>query len=427
MKILISNAKICDKQSSFNNKTCDIIINGDLIESIEISKKKTSNSNKNILFFDAKEAKISPAFMDMRAQISDPGFEFKEDLHSAANSAAAGGFSAIACLPNTLPTVSSKSEVKYIIGKAKKSPIYIYPYGTISQKMEGEELSEMFDMHKAGAIGFTDANKSIKNSNLLLRALLYNKIFDGLILIHAEDQELSVGKMHEGKVSTSLGLKGTPSIAEEIIIQRDIEIAKYAESKIHFSHLSSKGSVDLIRKAKKHNEQISCDVAVSNLCFTDQDLSTYDSNFKTSPPLRSMSDKKALWDGLFDGTIDCIVTDHCAQNPELKEVEFEYAEDGMIMLQTAFSLLVEYKPKNFDLELLIEKLSANPRKICKLPDNSIKKGNRAELLIFDEKKKWQYDEKNNLSKSKNSPILGKQLTGKTIALVNKGLLHTFSS
>lgn len=418
MKILITNAIICDPQSAFNGKKCDLLINNGFIEDITLSTK--SITDKTIKQFDANGANISGGWFDMRAALREPGFEFKEDLTSAANAAIAGGFTSIACIPSTQPTIQTKADIEYVLNKAEKLSIHIFPYGAITKNREGMDMNELFDMHQAGAVGFTDGNRSIADAGVMLRAIMYGKIFGGLLLNHCEDANLTVGgNMHEGEMSTSLGLKGITNIAEELIITRDIELAKYADAAIHISHISSKGSVDIIRKAKKQNIKVTCDVAVANLIFTDESLVDFDSNFKLTPPLRSKADQKALWDGLIDGTIDCIVTDHHPQDIEHKDVEFDYAAQGMIMLQTAYSLLNMHAPKNFDNNILVQTLSINPRKILKLNAIKIEKGEKAELTIFNAKTKWMYDVKSNQSKSKNSPVLNTELTGKVIAIINK--------
>jgi dihydroorotase len=421
MKLLLTNATIADPQSVFNEKKCDVLINNGIIEDIQPSSKKAFDGN--IKSLDCKGAILSPGWADMRAALREPGFEFKEDLVSASKAAVAGGYTIVACLPSTLPAIQTKADIEFIYRKAEPLPVHILPYGSLSKNREGDDLNELYDMHKAGAVAFTDANKPVEDAGLMLRSLMYSKIFNGLILSHADDTSLSNGgRMHEGPVSTSLGLKGIPPIAEELMVVRDIELAKYAGAPVHFSHISTKGSVDLIRKAKKQGVQVTCDVAVANLCFTDEALLGFDSNYKLTPPLRGKADQKALWDGLMDGTIDCIVSDHHPEDIEHKDVEYEYAAQGMIMLQTAYALINQYAPKGFSTEHLVKSLATNPRAILKQP-LTIAKGAKAELTLFDPKQTWLYSDKQNLSRSKNSPVLNSTLTGKVIAVINKDQLH----
>jgi dihydroorotase len=417
MKLLLTNANIVDAQSSFHNKKCDILINNGLIEDIQLSSKKAFPIISKT--FDCKGASLSPGWADMRAALREPGFEFKEDLDSAAKAAVAGGYTHITCLPSTQPTLQTKADIEFVYRKAENLPVYILPYGALSKNREGLDMNELYDMHKAGAVAYTDANKPITDSGLMLRALQYSKIFGGLVMSHADDVSLSAGgRMHEGPMSTSLGLKGIPPIAEELMVVRDLELTKYADGKIHIAHISTKGSVELIRKAKKQGVRVTCDVAVANLCYTDEQLSSFDSNYKLTPPLRSKSDQKALWDGLMDGTIDCIVSDHHPEDAEHKQVEYEYAAQGMIMLQTAYSLLNQYSPKGFTEEMLVNVLAIRPRNILNQP-LTISKGSKAELTIFDAKQTWNYSDSNNLSRSKNSPILNTTLTGKVLGVVTK--------
>lgn len=421
MKLLITNAIICDPQSVYNGKKCDLLINNGFIDDIQISGRNAIEGVSKT--FDAKGAMLSPGWFDMRAALREPGYEFKETLESGAGAAAAGGFTSIACLPTTLPPVQTKADIEFIYRKAEKLPVHIFPYGAITKNREGEELNELYDMHNAGAIGFTDGNRSIAHSGVMLRAMMYGKIFGGLMINHCEDTDISAGgKMHEGIMSTSLGLKGIIPIAEELVITRDIELSKYAECAIHISHISSKGSVDIIRKAKKQGAKVTCDVAVANLVYTDEVLSGFDSNYKLTPPIRSKADQKALWEGLADGTIDCIVSDHHPEDAEHKDVEFEYASPGIIQLQTLYSLLNMNAPKGYTIEMMVQNLVHNPRKILKLEALKIEKGAKAELTIFDSETEWLYDSNNNASRSKNSPLLNTSLKGKVLAIVNKDQL-----
>lgn len=427
MKLLITNATICDLQSAYHGKKCDVLIVNGVIDAIQpVNSKQTIAQPTSTKTFDAQGAMLSPGLVDMRAALREPGFEFKEDLASAAKAAAAGGYTHITALPNTLPVIQHKADLAFIQAKAQSLPVHILPYGAITKNCEGQEMNELYDMHTAGAVAFTDGNKSIMHSGVMMRALMYSKIFNGLIITHAEDNNLSAGgQMHEGNNSVNLGLKGIPNMAEEIMITRDIELAKYANAPVHFSHISSKNSVEIIKKAKKQGVAVTCDVAVANLIFTDDALQDFDSNFKLNPPLRGKADQKALWDGLADGTIDCIVTDHCPEDVEHKNVEFEYASKGMIMFQTALSLLLMHKPQQLNTEVIIKALTQNPRQILKQTAVSIAVGSNADLCLFNTKTNWVYDAKNNLSKSANSPVLNQTLNGKVVATITKNTLNKY--
>jgi dihydroorotase len=421
MELLVLNATICFPNSPFFNKVCDVLVVNGQIKEITLSSKKThqaSSKLKNV--FDAQKAWLMPSLVCLRTHNSDPGNEHKETIETLAKTAVAGGFSKICLLPNSQPPVSSKSAINYLINYSKKLPIDVLPYGTLSQNMEGKEMSEMYDMFQAGAIGFTDGNQPIVNSNLMLRALQYTQIFGAKVFSHAEDTYLSHGgKMHEGNTSVHLGLKGIPALSEEMAIKRDIELIKYCNTAIHFSHISGKNAVEIIQKAKKQGLQITCDVAIANLCYTENDMLDYNSNFKLNPPLRSKEDRKALWNGLMDGTIDAIVSDHFPQNLESKQVEFEYAEEGMITLQTLLPMLIANAPKSFEITHLVEKLSTNPRKIVNQPEVIFEKGQEADFILYDTNKNWIFNDNCNQSKSKNSVLFGKEMKGKVIGFVNK--------
>ncbi|TAE87205.1 MAG: dihydroorotase [Bacteroidetes bacterium] len=425
MKLLITNALICDLQSVWHEKKCDILIANGLIENIKLSGKKNTPQSSTKTF-DANGAIVFPGLMDMRTFLREPGFEHKETLESASLAALAGGFTHITALPDTQPVIQSKASVEFILNRSASLPVHILPYAAITKNREGIEMNELFDLYQAGAVAFTDGNKGIMDSGLMMRSLLYTKLFNGLILSHANDNNLSAGgRMHEGNVSVNLGLKGIPAMAEELMIARDIELARYTKAPLHFSHISSKGSVDLIRKAKKQLLQITCDVAVANLIYTDEAVMDFDSHYKLNPPLRGKDDQKALWEGVADGTINAIVTDHQPEDIENKQVEFEYAAYGITMLQTALSLLLTHAPKNVSMAQIAKALTWGPRQVLKQPQITIAPGQQAEFCCFDPKQNWVLNDKTNFSKSRNSPAYQKQLTGKVTATFTKNKLHKF--
>jgi dihydroorotase len=422
MKFLISKAQVVDLRSPFHGKICDIWLHNGQIEKIQLAGSSVAGSNKSYKLIDANGSYIMPGFCDMRADFCDPGNEQKETLESGAKVALSGGFTDIALLPSTNPARDSKIGIDYVLNHSKNLPVYLHAYGCISKDRNGEDLAELYDMKLAGAIGFTDANRPIQHSGLLLRALLYNKIFDGLTLVYPEDKFLSEGtKMHEGEMSTLLGLKGVPSLAEELMVHRDIELVKYTGGKLHFSAISSKGAVELIRKAKKQGLQISADVAFANLCFTDENLKDYDTHFKLIPHLRTKADQKALWEGIQDGTIDAIVSNHQAQDKESKQVEFEYALPGMISLQALLPALLQAKPKQVELAKVIAALTFQPRNILNLVQAEINENTLANFLLFNPNRNWKYEF--NHSKSENTPLLKTTLQGTITHVMCKSQLH----
>ncbi len=367
---------------------------------------------------------LSPGWCDLRANFCDPGLEHKEDLESGALAAADGGFTAVALLPNTQPVLDSKKGIRYITGGNAGRLTQLYPLGAVSMEARGEELSEMIDLWKAGAVAFSDGTHPITNSNLILKALQYLQLFNGLLMNQAVEGSLvKGGQMHEGINSTLLGMKGMPSLAEEMAIARDIRLLQYAGGRMHFSCVSTAAGLELIRKAKKEGLAISCDVAIAQLLFTDEVLFDFDSNYKVSPPLRTENDRRVLIEGLKDGTIDAIVSDHQPQDTESKKLEFDLAEFGMINLQTLFASLCSLG--EFDAALIEEKLSRAPRQILSLPAIEIKEGAEANLTLFSMDHQWNFNESTNLSKGVNSPFLNKELKGKALGVIANGR-HQFN-
>jgi len=413
--LLIQSAKILDHQSPFNAKIVDVLVIDGIIAEIG---KKINVFDKNTVVISAKGQALSPGFFDLNVNFGEPGLETKEDMGTGCMTAAAGGFTGLALMPNTQPPIHSKAEVSYLISKSKNNLVDIYPLGCISHNREGKELAEMYDMQQSGAIAFTDGNRPVLNAGLMSRALLYTKSFNGLILSYAEDQDIAgKAKMNEGLMSTYLGMKGNPSLAEELMVSRDLYLAEYNDARIHFSTISSAKSVDLIRKAKKSGIKVSCDVAVHHLIFTEDDLEGFDSNYKVKPPLRTKKDQKALIAGLKDGTIDAIVTQHCPHEIEFKNVEFEIASYGISGLQTALPLALK---AGLSLDTILEKMAIAPRNILGIKIPELKTGNSANFILINLEEEWEFNEESNRSKSSNSPLFGKSLKGKVKLVYNNG-------
>ncbi len=415
MKLLLKSTTIVDPNSPFNGLVKDIMIsNGEIIQ---IENQIEAKADEVL---DATGQFVSPGWLDMHCNFGDPGLETKEDLKSGCAAAAAGGFTGVALMPSTQPPIHSKSEVEYILNNTEHRLINVYPIGTISNKREGNDISEMYDMYNSGAVAFSDADKPVTNAGLMMRALLYAKGFGALIYSYPEEIGIAgKGKMHEGKVSTLLGLKGIPSLAEELMVLRDIQLAEYTGSKIHFTTISTEHTVELIRNAKKKGLNITADVAAHHLYFDDSALEGFDSNYKIKPPFRTKNDIKALKLGLKDGTIDAVCTQHTPHEIEFKNVEFEIAAYGITGLETAFALLNMSVGKMLKIEQFVNLLSIHPRTILgvEIPITDI--GQEANLTVFDPDLEWVYTTENKKSKASNHPLLNKKLLGRAIAVINK--------
>ena len=419
MNLLIKSATIIDPNSPFNQQTADLLLEKGIITRIAPEIETDAE------VFEADGKFVSPGFFDLNCNIGELGLETKEDLYTGTKAAAAGGFTGIALMPNTVPPVHSKAEIEYLLNRAQKNLVDVYPLGAISHKREGKDLAEMYDMYLSGARAFTDGNRPVQDAGLMERALLYAQGFDALVFSYPEDTAIAgKAKINEGEISTLLGMKGIPSLAEELMIARDLYLAEYTVSKIHFSTISTARSVELIREAKRKGIEVTCDVAAHHLILTDEALTGFDSLYKVKPPLRTQDDVAALIEGLRDGTIDAIVSQHTPHEIEFKDVEFEVAEYGMIGLQTAFPLSLK---AGLDIDMVIQKLAICPREILNIEASVITEGQPANLVVFDPRAEWEYNSKNNRSKSANSPFMGQQLTGKILLTCNNNYLYKFQS
>lgn len=410
MNLLIKSATILDPGSPFHQQVADILIENGIIARI------AEDIEADAELVDAEGKYVSPGFFDLNCNIGELGLETKEDMHSGTRAAAAGGFTGVALMPNTVPPVHSKAEIEYLLNRAKNNLVDVYPLGAISHKREGKDLAEMYDMYLSGAKAFTDGNRPVQDAGLMERALLYAQGFDALVFSYPEDTAIAgKAKVNEGEISTLLGMKGIPSLAEELMIARDLYLAEYTVSKIHFSTISTARSVELIREAKRKGLEVTCDVAAHHLVLTDEALMGFDSMYKVKPPLRTKDDVTALIKGLKDGTIDAIVSQHTPHEVEFKDVEFEVAEYGIVGLQTALALALR---SGLPVEMLVDKLAINPREILGVAVPVIAEGEQANLVLFDTDAEWEYTGKNNRSKSINSPFIGHNLKGKVLLTYN---------
>ena len=380
---------------------------------------------KEATVIDCEGLIITHGFMDMHVHFREPGREDKETLNSGSMAALKGGFTRVCVMPNTQPPLDSPESMRYIIDRAEECPIHIHPIGSISKGQEGKELTEMGEMIAEGAVAFSDDGLPVENSRIMRRALEYSNMFGVPIINHAEDLCLKDdGVMHEGVVSTQLGLKSSPGITESNMIHRDLELADLTQSRLHVPHVSSSRSIDHIRVMKNKNNNITVEVTPHHLFFTDEDLSGFDTNLKVAPPIRSNSDRKALIKGVKDGTINCIATDHAPHTSEEKEKTFDLAPFGMIGLESCFGVVnkVLVKENKIKLNKLIQLLTCNPRKNLGFDYDLFKIGTQAEITVLDPNVKWTFTKNDIFSKSKNSPFVGKEMNGKINFTIVKGYL-----
>ena len=409
MKILIKNGHLVDAKLKING-IYDLLIEDGKIKDIG---QGFELNNGDVIDADGKY--VFPGFVDAHCHLRDPGFEYKEDIESGTRSAAKGGFTSIACMPNTKPVIDSEALVKYIINKAKQEGVVnVFPIGTISKELKGEELSEIGELKFAGAVAISDDGKPVKSASLMKKALQYAATFDMTVISHSEEMDLvEDGVMNEGYQSTILGLKGIPSAAEEIMVSRDLILAEYTRTPIHLAHISTELSVDLIRNAKRRGVKVTCETCPHYFSLTEEACENFNTNAKMNPPLRTKKDVEAVIMGLKDGTIDIIATDHAPHHQDEKNIEFNVASNGIVGFETALPLAITYlvNPGFLTIEQLVEKMCVNPSKILGLNKGTLEIGKPADIVIIDAQEEAVIDIHKFESKSKNSPYHGFILSG----------------
>ncbi|MEO1051919.1 MAG: dihydroorotase [Bacteroidota bacterium] len=413
MKILIKSAEILDRSSPHHHQKKNVLIENGVITAIGDDHQEADK------IIEADGALLSVGWFDMRASFCDPGLEHKEDLISGMQAASAGGFTGVAVLPNTEPIIQTKNEIEYVKSKNGQSATDLYPIGAVTRNTKGEEITEMIDLHTAGAVAFSDGIEPIWHPDVLLKALQYLQKFDGLLITRPVDKLLNnYGVMHEGINSTLLGMRGMPSLSEDLMVSRDLKLLEYAGGRIHFTNISSAASLELIRQAKQRGLNVTCDIAAYQLSFDDDALHDFDTNYKVDPPFRDESTNQALMQGLKDGTIDVIVSSHNPQDEENKKLEFDLAEFGIISLQTVGANLAALAA-NVELDQLVEKVTVKPREMLGLDLPKIAEHEMANLTLFDPNKAWQFDHESSFSKSRNSPFYGQKLKGQVLGVFNQ--------
>ncbi len=377
--------------------------------------------------FDASGKLISPGWMDMHVHLREPGQEHKETIQTGARAAAFGGFTAVACMPNTEPPIATRDVVEFVLKRAEGLPVEVYPIGTVSKARAGESLAELGDMAEGGALAFSDDGSPVQDAGLMRRALEYARTLDKPILNHEEDLTLNPhGHMHEGAVATRLGVPGIPALAEEVMVARDAMLAKFTGGHVHVCHISTAYAVELVRRAKAEGAPMTAEVCAHHLALTDEAVETsgYDTHTKMHPPLRTAADVAALKAGLADGTIDALCTDHAPHASFEKEVEFIAAPFGIIGLETCWGLVGRelVRPGVLTVAEAVHKLCVAPREILRLPVPEVTEGEPANLTVFDAKTEWTFGKQHIRSKSKNTPFVGDTMVGRAWAIYNRGQL-----
>jgi dihydroorotase len=417
MKIILKQINLLNPEQKLNQKN-DLLIEDGIIKQIGGLKEADFKSS---VVYEFENKYCVPGFLDIHVHLREPGREDEETVETGTNAAASGGFTGVACMPNTTPDIDSAEIVRYIKEKAAGRLVDVYPVACATLHRKGEALSPMYELFEAGAVAFSDDGVAIKTASALRNAFEYSRNFGTVIIEHCEDESLADGAMNESLTSTLLGLPAIPNVAEDLIVARDLIMAEFTKGKIHIAHISSKNAVDLVRQAKKKGIKVTAEATPHHFTLSDESLKTFDTNFKMNPPLRTREDVEAIIEGLKDSTIDCIASDHAPHSSEEKEMEFIFAPNGILGLETELGLAITelVNKKHLTLSQLVEKFAVNPRKILNLPVPQIKTGEVANLTIFDPELIWTVDVSKFKSRSKNSPFDMRLLTGKSIAVINK--------
>ena len=414
MNLIIREATVIDSKSPFHNQMVDVKIKSGTIEKIG-SKIPNENGFEEIKL---ENLHLSQGWFDSSVSFGEPGFEERETIVNGLNVAAKSGFTAVALQPNSFPIIDNQAQINFVKNKAKGAATELYPIGAFTKDSEGKDMAELFDMKNAGAIAFGDYNKDIDNANLLKIGLQYVQDFDGLLIAYSQDANIKGnGVVNEGVVSTRLGLKGNPNLAEELQISRNLFLLEYTGGKLHIPTISNAKSVELIKNAKAKGLNVTCSAAVHHLVLNDEKLEGFDTRYKVSPPLRTEEDRKALIEGVNDNTIDMITTDHNPIDIEHKKMEFEGSKNGTIGLESAFGALTTVLP----LEKIIEKFTSS-KILFGIENSSIKEGEKANITLFNPNGNWTFEKENILSKSKNSAFLGTDMKGKVYGIYHQNKL-----
>jgi len=420
--LLIKGGRIIDPSREYDAQA-DLLVKDGLVEKVQKNIKSPSVAE----VVEASGLVVFPGLIDMHVHLRDPGQEYKEDIFSGARAAAAGGYTALAAMANTEPVADDSSIIRYVKERAEGAAVRVYPIGALSKQLEGKEMAEIGRMKKFGAVAFSDDGKPVVNSMLMRNALQYAMGIDALIIVHEEDPYLFAGgAMHEGSVSSILGLRGIPAAAEEAMLARDLLLLKESGGRLHVAHVSTAGSVEMLRRAKGEGLQVSAEVTPHHLLLSDRAVKNtgYHTHTKVNPPLRSEEDRQALWEGLLDGTIDAIASDHAPHHPDDKDVEYDFAPFGIAGLETTLPLMLDQlssgRVKGLTLSLLAERMSTAPARILGIEGGTLEEGKPADITIIDPEKSHTVNPGNWYSKSRNTPFAGRQLRGAPVCTIVDG-------
>lgn len=418
-RILFKDALVVDPEG-LTQKQSDVLVEGGRLK--EIGKISAANFGDPVI--DCKGLVLCPGLIDMHVHLREPGREDEETVESGTAAAMMGGFTSVCPMPNTNPAADNAEVIEFLKRRASGLLVDVFPIAAVTKNRAGAELTEMGELVEAGAVAFSDDGDPVATAEMMRRALEYARLFDVPIIDHCEDKTLSKnGCMHEGRISTQLGIPGIPSLAEEVTVARDILAAEFTKGRIHIAHISTAGAVELVRQAKEKGVKVTCEVMPHHFTLNHEAVLNYDTNAKMNPPLRSADDVEAMLAGLRDGTIDVIATDHAPHSIEEKEVEFDAAPFGIVGLETALGLVITHlvKPGILTLPQAIAKMTINPASILKLDRGRLRIDAPASLTIFSADEKWTVDKTNFQSKSKNTPFHNWELQGRVVGLYNNGL------
>lgn len=415
MNLLIKDVQINDPASAHHRKVLDVLIQDGKYHSIGKSLKEGKGDD----VVDGTDCVLSPGWFDMRVSFKEPGDEQKETIRTGQDAAAAGGFTGVLLMPSTNPPLQTNADISFVKRQASNHLVDVIPAGVLTENREGKELSGMYDMQLAGAMAFTDDKRSINNSGVMLRAMQYAANIGTSVIAYTDDPGLTNKlQANESPATTVLGFKGMPSIAEEISTQRNLSLVAYSGHPVHLSGISTKEAVEIIREAKKKKLPVTAEVYVYHLALEDGTLATFDSLYKVKPPLRSTEDLKALQKAVIDGTIDVVCSDHCPEDIESKDVEFDFAAFGMIGLESFYGVLNTALKGKLTDDRIYEILVKSPRQILKLDIPTIHENQNANFTLYRPKQEWVFDKSSVKSLSMNSPFIGKKLTGKVVMVGN---------